>query len=194
MFKGEFREAHENSATFPEDSADAFELLLEWIYTGKFNSVNPFAEDALLTATIHARIHLYGLAEKICLPELADYTMNMLAAKALFTPQLTPPTAELVRIAYEITTRGSPLRKLISLLLHFYMRDPFESTSARKVSLVLVEGDADVVEDVILHLRDQDQGVNKLKHPRSLPACTFHQHSDHEICHYKKFGLEGEGR
>lgn len=34
MFKGGFKEATDNKATFPEDSPESFGML-EWVYTGK---------------------------------------------------------------------------------------------------------------------------------------------------------------
>ena len=34
MFSGGFKEALEHSATFPEDSPEAFEVVVEWVYTG----------------------------------------------------------------------------------------------------------------------------------------------------------------
>lgn len=34
MFNGGFNEAHERSATLPEDTPDAFDILLRWVYTG----------------------------------------------------------------------------------------------------------------------------------------------------------------
>jgi hypothetical protein len=34
MFKGQFEEGAINSATFPEDAPDSFDLLVEWVYSG----------------------------------------------------------------------------------------------------------------------------------------------------------------
>jgi len=39
MFNGGFKEATTNSATFPEDSVEAFDILIEWVYSGKVRSL-----------------------------------------------------------------------------------------------------------------------------------------------------------
>jgi hypothetical protein len=35
MFNGPWKEASENVGVFPEDSVEAFEILLEWLYNGR---------------------------------------------------------------------------------------------------------------------------------------------------------------
>ena len=194
MFKGGgFKEAREELGTFPEDSADAFELLLEWIYTGSFHSIDRDADEPLLTTMVHARIQLYGLAEKICLSNLADYTMTRLVAIAQDPSPLNPPTAEIVRIAYDITAHGSPLRKFVSMWLYFSMRDEQQcrASTAHHVSIVLAGGGVEVVGDVIAHLRNDDHdqlltfhekidGV--LVNPDYPLMCDFHTHAKDEEC------------
>jgi hypothetical protein len=75
MFSGGFAEATTNSAEFPEDKVQPFDLLLFWVYT---NTIRPFKyikdikED---TSTSSSNTYsyswnisnFYGIAEKFCL-------------------------------------------------------------------------------------------------------------------------------
>jgi hypothetical protein len=40
MFNGGFKEATTKSATFPDDDPEAFEKLIEWLYTGRFMTIS----------------------------------------------------------------------------------------------------------------------------------------------------------
>lgn len=42
MFNGNFVEGSSGEATFPEDSVQAFDLLLEWVYS---NTIRPLTSD-----------------------------------------------------------------------------------------------------------------------------------------------------
>jgi hypothetical protein len=77
MFNSSFQEASSNSATFPEDTTESFDLLLEWIY---HNSVRPLK--ASKTTEIKCEYSLncyafYNLARKLCLPHLQDHIIDV---------------------------------------------------------------------------------------------------------------------
>lgn len=171
MFKGEFKEARENSATFPEDCADAFDLLMVWIYTKDLPDMHEASEDKTLNERLlHARCQLYALAEKIGLPELADYTINKLVLDSETNDSYFQPSAETVHLVYRITRYDSPLRRLMSLLLYSYMKYEHESVSdiARHFTTIFVGGfTEDMFGDLLKVLRNQDDyyrsGLTKIQ-------------------------------
>jgi len=78
MFKGEFKEATEDQATFPEDNSESFDLLLGWVY---HNSIRPLVipgTKGIKNGSVRSwnPIKCYVLAEKLCLSRLQDQIFN----------------------------------------------------------------------------------------------------------------------
>ena len=84
MFSGEFKEAKENKATFPEDDPEAFEILIEWVYTGILRPLDHLTDgmgnkiedkDGFFSLTWKF-FRTYILANKLCINSLMDMLMS----------------------------------------------------------------------------------------------------------------------
>ncbi|TGO48339.1 hypothetical protein BCON_0243g00110 [Botryotinia convoluta] len=74
MFNGGFKEATDGLASFPEDFPEAFDILIQWIYSGRLRWFD------IGTAAAGASwdfLKFYCLAEKICLTQLADLALDI---------------------------------------------------------------------------------------------------------------------
>lgn len=71
MFGGGFKEGIWKTGEFPEDSPDAFDVLLEWVYTDVLRPFQWLKSESGNDAnyTVHK---LYNLLDKFCVPSLPD--------------------------------------------------------------------------------------------------------------------------
>ncbi|KAF7900958.1 hypothetical protein EAF00_003179 [Botryotinia globosa] len=69
MFNGKFKEAKENAAVLPEDDPEAFDMLMWWVTHDMVRS--------LRGEGFRKKLHLWVLADKLCLANLQDYVMNI---------------------------------------------------------------------------------------------------------------------
>jgi hypothetical protein len=76
MFHNGFEETQKQVATLPEVDAEAFDLLLEYIYRGYLRPVNMRKAPAYTTALTEQ----YAFAELMCNPDLMDHIMNEIAS------------------------------------------------------------------------------------------------------------------
>ncbi|KAF4627909.1 hypothetical protein G7Y89_g10249 [Cudoniella acicularis] len=74
MFESGFKEEIEGMANFPEDSTEAFDLLIEWIYTSNIQPIQLTSKDR--TIQEWCPLKFYILAQKLCLPDLMDLVMD----------------------------------------------------------------------------------------------------------------------
>ncbi|TEY69492.1 hypothetical protein BOTCAL_0115g00120 [Botryotinia calthae] len=108
MFNGGFKEATDGSASFPEDFPEAFDILVEWVY-----SVNLRWFD-IGTATTGASwnfLKFYSLVEKICLTQLADSALDMYR-KSCRNKSHVFESLVYVQEVYSFTSSQSGLRRL----------------------------------------------------------------------------------
>lgn len=120
MFGGGFREAADMSATLPEDDANAFTTLLEWVYRGGFYVFSP-DEPRLSDYNDNATLSLYklyGLADKLCLPDLMDYIMTSLLFH--WESNGIVPGRVGITAGFDGSPPGSPMRLLMAKFLHMY--------------------------------------------------------------------------
>ncbi|TGO60644.1 hypothetical protein BOTNAR_0142g00150 [Botryotinia narcissicola] len=93
MFNSGFSESKTNSAVLREDGHEAFDVLVDWVYT----SILP------RDAGFWGLVEVYVLADKICLPELMDQVMDTIQAEC----PLHPTDASNI---YNRLPKGSKLR------------------------------------------------------------------------------------
>jgi hypothetical protein len=76
MFSGACEGSTSNTATFPEDSVDAFDFLMDWVYT---NTIRPLrvASSPLDSPNLWSQILFWKLADKLCIPKLQDQIMDI---------------------------------------------------------------------------------------------------------------------
>jgi hypothetical protein len=108
------QEAQENSMHLPEDDPNAFTLFIDWIYRSKIPERKNWKDQATL-------YNLYVFAEKLCLSDLANATMDEIQKLLNFlNPDLDPDfdrNSAFARKVYSETSSGSPLRKYCVQLL-----------------------------------------------------------------------------
>lgn len=181
MFNGGFKEAVEQAATLPVDDPDAFDLFLEWIYTGRLSCLEFENIDA-----VYARIRLYGLAEKLMMPDLMDYTITTISV----INRISPLSTQAMAIAYEVTGPDSPLRSFVARAL-YYATGNGESGRAAEVYKKNwpASGLAQIMsaqEEMISDLIDVMRNPEARKDLSCVDICEFHVHEGN-ICQFKDF-------
>jgi len=78
MFRGSFSEAATSEVTFPEDTPEAFEVLISWVYHSRLppGAVTKNNDSQKWTEILWDHCKVYALANKFCLPELMDEVMD----------------------------------------------------------------------------------------------------------------------
>lgn len=114
---GNFRESN-GSIELVEDSAHTFEQFLQWLYMGKLM----FSSQSMDRPRWRELINLYILADKYGVVTLKNILMTTLFLSAQ-EPKISHIGRDLITLAYENTTQGSPLRRLIASL-YAWLVDP----------------------------------------------------------------------
>ncbi|KAL2063662.1 hypothetical protein VTL71DRAFT_5467 [Oculimacula yallundae] len=137
MFSGNFSESATNSASFPDDDSAAFELLIQWCYTGKLPSLTRQAEntalDSEVTKLCSLRLRLCSLAEKYGMLLLHNLAVDSIMEYLGPGREHGSGTDNDMRLewkvfeewclyVYEHSCDGSPLRKFITYYLNFAIR------------------------------------------------------------------------
>lgn len=189
MFCGGFAEAATNSATFPEDDEESFDLLIEWVYTGKVRKLESRAIGDLLrtSPSSWAVTKFYALADKLCINELMDGIMNVLISHYKEGTRL--PGTSTVEWVYERLGEGSPLRKFVHWSMHYVLTEIRQNNVARRWPLEEIikcqQKYPDFALDLLTAFRAQTPG-ERVKDPRQVPLCTFHCHGKDEPCSDKQ--------
>ncbi|KAF7900957.1 hypothetical protein EAF00_003178 [Botryotinia globosa] len=184
MFNGGFIEAKENSAKFPEDDPQSFDILIEWVYSGYVRSYevgiygSPESWDFL---------RFYALAEKLGLTQLKDraldlYRQSSVVRNATFVMNWATE-------AYGITPPGSALRRYaIQVLVWRFHALADSGINVNAHFTQAMESDHDLFIDFMLALR-RHVDVETPTDPRvidpNIPAtrCEYHGHTEDEDCY-----------
>jgi hypothetical protein len=177
LFRGSFKESTEKTAELPEDSPEAFELMLEWCYKGKLPQCGDvpaqFRKDACWK-----RLKVYCFAEKYNIIQLMDHSIDFLLGYLKKDRQRLPP--QWCIYAYDNSPGGSLLRILISRhcyysILHSSVEGRYASTSFSSTA------PPDLVHDIFAHMRTLSKlTVVKEINPVTawtLSDCTYHCHT-----------------
>jgi hypothetical protein len=185
MFDSGFIEAEENSGFLPDEDPIVFSLFLEYIYGG--GRLGPVDIERSTTATgpVIDRIKLYGFAERIGLVDLADYIMTNLVSNLAYYERT--PSKDGMKLAYEVTKPGSPLRNYMSHSLYYIMKfdDDESAWSTRTLCDTLKETD-DLLFDLVAvtrkHEASQPASIKRSIDPRVGSKCRWHSHPDGKHC------------
>jgi hypothetical protein len=179
MFSSGFAVTISQSASLPEDDPDTFSLFLEWVYGGRFAQLVYSVQDG--GGPFFHRVKLYVVAEKLCLGELADYTMmNLMSNLQQFK---ICPNVMLMKVAYTGTAAGSTIRNFMCSYLHYLMKTKHEYWWVQIIRDTLA-GIPELLYDFIQLVRE-NEGNSKLVDLVEMPKCTFHKHSKGADCAYK---------
>jgi hypothetical protein len=179
MFTGGFKEASDNTAHFPEDDIDAWELLVQWLYQGRLTPLilSP-NRDKSEFAALEKRVKLYCLAETYGITRLMDTTMDTLAQ--IYRVHVRAPELSTFRYAYAHTLEHSPLRVLMSRWFYHLLvtRDDAHPTRYGTDTMFnLAMDQPDLVHDLFDLMRGQMASVPAgVMDPSSVDLCTYHQH------------------
>lgn len=170
MLKGGFIEAETQVAKLPEDDVTAFELLIEWVYTGKATPIN------LPEEREQGLIKLYGLSEKYCLHDLSDYTMTLIVSNYRRVP--TTPSYNAIALAYSCTHSASLLRKFMIRAMYFIVTADDDWEILDIANLVK---NGDIAYDLLTFLKHEPWETDD---PVLLYPCVFHKHDKDGACPY----------
>jgi hypothetical protein len=155
-------------------------MFLEWLYSKRLAPIN--RPNTGTSARSLDLIRLYQFADKLCLLELVDYTMTIIASN--YDHLGSYPSQAAMNLAYQITGVGSGLR---SFMLHFLIfigeRDHWDTWDCEtNIS------DNDILVDY-LKLKTElisDPSSFLLTDPRKEDRCTWHRHAEGEACEFKE--------
>ena len=185
MFNGRFVEARENSASFPEDFPEAFELLIEWMYTEGYQCIEKDISAHELRFQLDVRLALCALAVKICLPTLADLTMTIIFSN--LASRSMSPGPRILQASYDTLPAISPLlRFMIEIVYHdvFVLSPSHEWGSDDRVNYL--SSNPDLLRDIIAIGRSREERRTKLVHPFERPVCDFHLHGPEHMCEFTR--------
>ncbi|EPE31710.1 hypothetical protein GLAREA_12466 [Glarea lozoyensis ATCC 20868] len=170
---------------FPHDDATAFEVLIEWVYTGRLRPIHavPSSPSQKLAWDPLA---LYLLASKFLLPVLQDKIMD------IWVLQLSKrtPSPDQARLVYAQTPPDSPPRRLLAQCVagiivsqHRLKLEDVQAGWSIGDSTALIGDEPDLLNDVLAVLKtypvDVDKGVF------GVPGCYFHGHAE-GACYKRK--------
>lgn len=113
---GPFVESTTKSITLDDVSPDHFQLLVSWLYTSSIPA--PFKDGKPAYYTL---LHLYSLADRLCVESLRNAVVDLIADLADRTNSVLTPSD--TRILYEGIRDSAPLRDLVLDLFAFKKTD-----------------------------------------------------------------------
>jgi hypothetical protein len=176
MFDGGFAEASSNSATFPGDHCEAFDVLLGWAYHGTLRDLATVKVEKFLHHASWCVVEAYALAEKLYLPQLQDLIMS--AALDCYEKMEVLPDEASIQLAYRKTSEKSPLRKLMVHVFSYAIQHG--DSEIRPISSLqeLLKKNDDLNTDFLTMLRKSPNAPC----PTTLKKCVFHCHCETEPC------------
>ncbi|TGO68100.1 hypothetical protein BOTNAR_0030g00220 [Botryotinia narcissicola] len=190
---GGFRESQTSSMDMPEDDPEAFELFIHWLYRGEVRR-------AAKVTDIDQFLQLYIFAEKLCLKELANKTMDEIQSISGDLNEFPQCSLEQLDGVWRNTSSTSPLRKWLILVLVYSVwvsengglstaeKKTFSLDTEKIISLWQLFKDyedlyASFFTQLYKHTADHPPPcANNYSHWR---PCAFHRHSEGEVCHFK---------
>ncbi|KAF7956635.1 hypothetical protein EAE96_003969 [Botrytis aclada] len=178
MFSSGFVEGLEGKAFFPEDDPTCFDSFMGWIYLGTLRVLKASTAIEKVQYDLNL-LSLYSFANKLCLPELMDLVLD--TYKNTYQKSNRFPRISLVSDVYQMTPKGSPLRKFMSHCMYCifveYNSENIRNSWTTEDMAVAMGLHQDLAID-FLNLMRLDPPTD----PRALPNCHFHCHGEDEPC------------
>ncbi|KAF7886918.1 uncharacterized protein EAF02_003565 [Botrytis sinoallii] len=149
MFNGGFKEAKENSAKFPEDLPESFDILIEWVYSGhvRFYEVGDNAGPENWNF-----LCFYALAEKLGLTQLEDRALDIYRHSC--RAKNSNFGMDWATNAYQITPEGAALRRYtIQVLVWRFHTQENLGSNLNDHFIKAMQSDNDLFADYMLTLR-----------------------------------------
>ncbi|KAK0118545.1 hypothetical protein ONS95_007433 [Cadophora gregata] len=184
MFNSGFKEGINNSANLPEDDPDAFDVLLEWIYTGSLPKFRWVKQPGQPAVGNYRHTCLLTLVDKLCLDELKDQIASDIIDASVEENSL--PSFHHLSYMINHLSETSAFREYYVLALLFIVHGlprtdenlalwPTEGFSE------LLAGHANVATAYFKAVRSLPIG-SVAEDPRKMPRCKFHEHGQDEEC------------
>ncbi|CZR67130.1 uncharacterized protein PAC_17029 [Phialocephala subalpina] len=108
VFNCNFQKAKGDVAYFLEEDRETTDLLIEWVYQGTIRRLERKINGARLESSSWNFGEVYGLVDKLCLPDLQDEIIDEISGSLRGKDIL--PTFDLMAKFYNQAPRSSPLR------------------------------------------------------------------------------------
>ncbi|KAF7918331.1 hypothetical protein BELL_0018g00100 [Botrytis elliptica] len=180
MFNGPGVESANNSATFPDDTFESFDLLIGWVYSGSISQLSNEEDLERFTDSCHS---LYLICEKLCLSELMDEIMDRLRDSQRVYYQLI--TLDRIEKVYKESQKGSGYRLYGLHTLIFVFRSPqsFYTTNwPTNLMHCILKNDDDLCKDFLVALRDEVSNNKAITDPKFGNDCVYHSHKLGKEC------------
>jgi hypothetical protein len=162
-----YKEQVEQAVHLPEDSPEAFEIVVKWMYA---EGVPTTIDDLYIG-------HAYILADKLCMGELQNALVDKFRAtckKAMINPGT-------VTWIWAHTPEGCKLREISLDQLHFeILRSPSKYKNTEQFKK-LMKTDGELVTEMYWKSVHQKETATR-KNPAFLTGCVYHIHEDGKNC------------
>ncbi|TGO22308.1 hypothetical protein BPAE_0173g00080 [Botrytis paeoniae] len=186
MFNGGFKEATDGLASFPEDFPEAFDILIQWIYSGRLQW---FDIGTAGTSASWDFLNFYCLVEKICFTQLADFALDTCRKICLGRDHVFESPAY-VQEVYNFTSNQSGLRRFFvqQLVWRYYTKEDSKD-NPNDLFIHLMRSNDEIFTDFMFELRKYVVVAAIPKDPRVLDRnnlCGYHSHIRKEDCYLLK--------
>lgn len=196
IMRGNFKEAQTKQINLPEDDAETFTTLLDYIYRNKIPTIDCFCPTPkcqdLNETKIYQLCDLYTTAEKYCMEELMDITIDsIISGLMLLRGRLV--TVHVVDI-YQRTHEHSKLRELCAgLLCWATLKGTFNTSKDELMTLSDqspdIFGDALNFQESYGSLMAKGLAIPDVRNVFDTPdwdACNLHVHGPKKMCYLQK--------
>ncbi|KAF7931560.1 uncharacterized protein EAE98_004296 [Botrytis deweyae] len=177
MFNGGFSEASNNSAEFPEDFSESFDVLLEWAYSQyhplrPLNRVSPGS-----VSTNWNTINFYLLMDKLCIPDLMNEAMDLMRQFDKDNDFL--PSINHGIWVYRRSLPGSKIRLyVLNSLLYAFSLNQEPDLTPMALLMGVVTRETDLTADFLTAVRGQVRGGPKSTNPSAGDGGIYHIHGE----------------
>ncbi|TVY81684.1 hypothetical protein LSUE1_G005999 [Lachnellula suecica] len=187
MFQGGFNEAKTSVARFPEDEPESFDLLLGWVYEDKIRHLTKEPSIEGDTSGLDSSWDpdkLYGLAHKLCIPELMDSVIDTYRGFLKMTH--SGPSYSSFTDGYTLTRPGSPYRRFLALCLAHSLKGESDVIMFDIPKMVQVTIDIPALSLHVMKILLEAPAEDYIVDPSEMPDCDFHTHEKTVSCPWKK--------
>ncbi|KAK5120539.1 hypothetical protein LTR85_006195 [Meristemomyces frigidus] len=173
----EWAEGVERVVTLPEDRPEVFKAYLQWLYSGRINSVKQRdPRDYRLLS------RMYALGEKLIDPESQDRVLDAILAIARFRDDRGRqkfPADEAISIIYDATPPGSPARRL---LVDLHMRHGGSGWISNHRDDVHRGYALDLATELLKERSAKGSEGKKYEELDTGTPCSYHHHANGRSC------------
>ena len=177
-FIGSFKDAEAEEMALPEDNVVSFELLVGWLYGGSLISIPSEYE-------LPAYVDLISLAQKLCLEQLQNETMDHILI--FYRTSSQKVAAHTIRSIYENTSAGDRLR-ILTIRCASWTAVYNETFFFAPDDKDLIKGGGEIAIDFTsmlaryyIHTKGIHERIKEVD-PRRKPNCFYHKHNSTPVC------------